>query len=50
MAERKEILGVFDAGSNHWAGDGFPVRKLFPSSGVDKQIETAGRRSSVSSS
>jgi len=29
---------VFEAGSNHWVGDGFPVKNLFPSNGVEKQI------------
>jgi quercetin 2,3-dioxygenase len=38
MKNRKEVLGVFAAGSNHWVGDGFPVHNLFPSNGVDKQI------------
>ncbi len=31
----KEVIGVYGAGSNHWVGDGFPVRNLFPSTGVD---------------
>jgi redox-sensitive bicupin YhaK (pirin superfamily) len=37
-AIHKEILGVFGPGSNHWVGDGFPVRNLFPSNGVDREI------------
>ena len=39
MTERKEVLGVFAAGSRHWVGDGFPVSNLFPSNGVEKQID-----------
>jgi redox-sensitive bicupin YhaK (pirin superfamily) len=38
MKNRKAVLGVFEAGSNHWVGDGFPVHNLFPSNGVVKQI------------
>ena len=34
MTEKK-ILGIHNAGSNHWVGDGFPVRNLFPSNGVE---------------
>lgn len=32
---RKKVLGTYSAGSNHWVGDGFPVRNLFPSNGVE---------------
>jgi redox-sensitive bicupin YhaK (pirin superfamily) len=35
MTTPKKVLGTYSAGSNHWVGDGFPVRNLFPSSGVD---------------
>ena len=38
MKERKEVVSVFPPGSNHWVGDGFPVLNLFPSSGVEEQI------------
>lgn len=37
--ELKQILAVHGPGSNHWVGDGFPVRNLFPSNGIDKQID-----------
>jgi redox-sensitive bicupin YhaK (pirin superfamily) len=30
-----QVLGTYGPGSNHWVGDGFPVRNLFPSNGVD---------------
>ena len=32
---QKKVLGIHNAGSHHWVGDGFPVRNLFPSNGVD---------------
>jgi quercetin 2,3-dioxygenase len=35
MKTQKKVLGTYNAGSNHWVGDGFPVRNLFPSNGVD---------------
>lgn len=38
MRKRKEVIGVHGPGSNHWVGDGFPVRNLFPSNGVADQI------------
>jgi redox-sensitive bicupin YhaK (pirin superfamily) len=33
--KQKKVLGVYGAGSNHWVGDGFPVRNLLPSNGVE---------------
>lgn len=38
MSNRKEILGVYGPGSNHWVGDGFPVRNMFPSNGINAEI------------
>jgi redox-sensitive bicupin YhaK (pirin superfamily) len=38
MPDYKKVLGVFGPGSNHWVGDGFPVRNLFPSNGIGNQI------------
>jgi hypothetical protein len=38
MSTQKEILGIFEAGSSHWVGDGFPVHNLFPSNGVEAEI------------
>jgi redox-sensitive bicupin YhaK (pirin superfamily) len=35
MTTQKKVLGTHSAGSNHWVGDGFPVRNLFPSNGVE---------------
>jgi redox-sensitive bicupin YhaK (pirin superfamily) len=35
MKTQKKVLGTYSAGSNHWVGDGFPVRNLFPSNGVE---------------
>ncbi|HEX5233880.1 MAG TPA: pirin family protein [Silvibacterium sp.] len=34
----KAVVEVRGAGSNHWVGDGFPVRNLFPSNGIDAQV------------
>jgi redox-sensitive bicupin YhaK (pirin superfamily) len=34
----KTILQIQGAGSTHWVGDGFPVRNLFPSNGIDAQV------------
>jgi redox-sensitive bicupin YhaK (pirin superfamily) len=39
MNTQKEILGVFEAGSNHWVGDGFPVHNLFPSNGIQAELD-----------
>jgi quercetin 2,3-dioxygenase len=33
--KQKKVLGIYGAGSNHWVGDGFPVRNLFPSNGIE---------------
>ncbi|HEU5340290.1 pirin family protein [Edaphobacter sp.] len=38
MTTQKKVLGVYGAGSEHWVGDGFPVRNLFPSNGVSSEI------------
>jgi redox-sensitive bicupin YhaK (pirin superfamily) len=34
----KQVRGVFGPGSTHWVGDGFPVRNLFPSNGVENEV------------
>lgn len=34
LAAPKQLLGKYAAGSQHWVGDGFPVRNLFPSNGL----------------
>jgi hypothetical protein len=38
MTKVKEVLGVYGPGSTHWVGDGFHVRNLFPSNGIDKDV------------
>jgi redox-sensitive bicupin YhaK (pirin superfamily) len=38
MAELKKVLGVHESGSTHWVGDGFHVRNMFPSNGVEGEI------------
>jgi quercetin 2,3-dioxygenase len=39
MAELKKVLGVHESGSTHWVGDGFHVRNMFPSNGVEGEID-----------
>jgi len=34
----KEILGIYQPGSTHMVGDGFPVRNLFPSNDLDQKV------------
>jgi redox-sensitive bicupin YhaK (pirin superfamily) len=35
----KEVLDVYQPGSTHMVGDGFPVRNLFPSNDLDRQVD-----------
>lgn len=39
MTIMKPVIAVFEAGSQHWVGDGFPVRNLFPSNGLNTGID-----------
>lgn len=34
----KDILGIYQPGSTHMVGDGFPVRNLFPSNDLDREV------------
>jgi hypothetical protein len=34
----KEVAGVYQPGSTHMVGDGFPVRNLFPSNDLDRAV------------
>lgn len=34
----KELVGVYQPGSHHMVGDGFPVRNMIPGAGVDEQL------------
>lgn len=34
----KDIIGVYQPGSQHMVGDGFPVRNLFPSNDLDREV------------
>lgn len=34
----KDILGLYQPGSTHMVGDGFPVRNLFPSNDLDREV------------
>ena len=38
MAATKDVIGVYQAGSQHMVGDGFPVRNMIPGAGVDEQL------------
>lgn len=38
MANPKKVLGIYDSASQHWVGDGFPVRNLFPSNPLWEQV------------
>jgi redox-sensitive bicupin YhaK (pirin superfamily) len=38
MTAIKKVKGIFESGSTHWVGDGFHVRNLFPSNGLDDEI------------
>jgi len=35
----KDVLGVYQPGSAHMVGDGFPVRNLFPSNDLDRLVD-----------
>ncbi len=37
-ASTKDVLGIYQPGSTHMVGDGFPVRNLFPSNDLDRQV------------
>jgi redox-sensitive bicupin YhaK (pirin superfamily) len=34
----KEVLSIYQPGSSHMVGDGFPVRNLFPSNDLDREV------------
>ena len=34
----KELIGLYRPGSQHMVGDGFPVRNLFPSNDLDREV------------
>ena len=38
MPTPKKVLGTYNPGSTHWVGDGFHVRNLFPSNGIENEI------------
>jgi quercetin 2,3-dioxygenase len=37
-AATKDVLGIYQPGSMHMVGDGFPVRNLFPSNELDREV------------
>jgi quercetin 2,3-dioxygenase len=38
MTTLKELIGIYQPGSRHMVGDGFPVRNLFPSNDLDREV------------
>ena len=36
---KKDVLGIYQPGSAHMVGDGFPVRNLFPSNELDREVD-----------
>jgi quercetin 2,3-dioxygenase len=38
MSTQKQLKGIFEKGSTHWVGDGFHVRNLFPSNGLEQDV------------
>jgi redox-sensitive bicupin YhaK (pirin superfamily) len=38
MSTAKQLKGIFEKGSTHWVGDGFHVRNLFPSNGLEQEV------------
>ena len=34
----KDLVGVYQAGSHHMVGDGFPVRNMIPGAGIEEQL------------
>lgn len=39
MTDLKKVTGVYEPGSAHMVGDGFPVRNLFPSNDLDRAVD-----------
>lgn len=37
-AATKDVLGIYQPSSTHMVGDGFPVRNLFPSNELDREV------------
>ncbi len=35
----RDMVGIYQPGSTHMVGDGFPVRNLFPSNDLDRQLD-----------
>ena len=39
VQREKTVQGVYQPGSTHMVGDGFPVRNLFPSNDLDREVD-----------
>jgi quercetin 2,3-dioxygenase len=38
MKNLKQVKKIYGSGSTHWVGDGFPVRNMFPSNGLESEV------------
>src|SRR5205809_6720796 len=38
MSKFKKVLGVYESKSSHWVGDGFHVRNVIPSTGLESEV------------
>ncbi len=38
MKNLKLVKNIYGSGSTHWVGDGFPVRNMFPSNGLESEV------------
>jgi len=38
MAKSKKVVGIYESKSSHWVGDGFHVRNLIPSTGLESEV------------
>jgi redox-sensitive bicupin YhaK (pirin superfamily) len=38
MAKAKKVVGIYESKSSHWVGDGFHVRNLIPSTGLESEV------------
>ncbi|HXF27366.1 MAG TPA: pirin family protein, partial [Bryobacteraceae bacterium] len=38
MEKIKKVRGIYGPGSTHWVGDGFHVRNMFPSNGLEDEL------------
>lgn len=39
MTIERGVSRIYQAGASYWVGDGFPVRNLFPSTGISREVD-----------